>query len=98
MEYGEIPPHILLQAAERGKSFHSIIQSFYETGNYPLFVDSETIENLSKLEKKIHQTINFLKKNPFIKLQHYIGKEKLYYVFHKDELIATYVDLEFKDC
>src|SRR5687768_10711202 len=56
IEYGEIPSRILLQAAKRGESFHDIIQKFFETGSYPPFVDVVKTENLSKLEKKIHQT------------------------------------------
>lgn len=94
MEYGEIPPHILQRAAQNGKLFHQIVQEFFQRGTHPSFVDLVTIETLSKVETKIHETINFLKKR---KLSSFYGSEKLHYVFHKGELLAAYVDLEFQD-
>ena len=145
IEYGEIPAHILLQAAQRGKSFHEIIQKFIQTGQHPVFVDLKEVSNLGKLEQKVHETINFLKKknslelkrrheelmnildacqkepqspkrdekidrikkdiaeleneikNPISVKNNFLGKEKLHYAFYKNELLATYVDLEFSD-
>ena len=97
IEYEEIPEYILLRAAERGKNFHDIIQKFVQDGNHPPFVDLIEISKLSNLDKRVHETINFLKKNKPLKLGNFIGSEKLHYVFYKDELLATYVDLEFND-
>ncbi|MCE8159096.1 MAG: hypothetical protein I3273_05920 [Candidatus Moeniiplasma glomeromycotorum] len=97
IEYGDIPAYILLQAAQRGKNFHDIVQTFIQTGKHPLFVDLKEVSNLGKLEQKVHETINFLKKKKPSELENFIGKEKLHYVFYKDELLATYVDLEFSD-
>jgi|SRR6185312_7498831 len=94
MEYGEIPPHILKRAADNGKLFHQTVQEFFQGGVHPSFVDLATIETLSKLETKIHETINFLKKR---KLSSFSGSEKLHYAFHKGELLAAYIDLEFQD-
>jgi hypothetical protein len=94
MEYGEIPLHILKRAAENGKLFHQTVQEFFQQGIHPSFVDLATIETLSKVETKIHETINFLKKKKF---GNFSGSEKLHYVFHKGELLAAYVDLEFQD-
>lgn len=62
IEYGDIPAYILLQAAQRGKNFHDIVQNFIQTGQKPLFVDLKEVSNLGKLERKVHETINFLKK------------------------------------
>ena len=97
IEYQEIPEYILLKAAERGKNFHDIIQEFVQSGNHPLFVDLEEITKLNNLDKRVHETINFLKKNKSLKLGRFLGSETLHYVFYKDELLATYVDLEFHD-
>ncbi|RHZ35290.1 hypothetical protein [endosymbiont GvMRE of Glomus versiforme] len=97
IEYKEIPTHILLKAAERGKNFHEIIQGFVENGVYPPFVDSVENVKLNKLDKRIYETINFLKKNKSLKLSRFIGSEKLHYVFYKGKLLATYIDLEFYD-
>src|SRR5437763_11493389 len=66
-------------------------------GNHPSFVDLIEIDKLSNLEKRVHETINFLKKKTPLKPSNFMGSEKLHYVFYKDELLATYVDLEFKD-
>nr|CAG8433650.1 12612_t:CDS:10 [Entrophospora candida] len=96
-EFKEIPKYILLKAAERGKIFHKAVQDFIRTGKHPLFVDSEVVDKLSKVEQKIHETINFLKKNDPLKLNGFLGNEKLHYVFYKGELLATYLDLEFHD-
>jgi hypothetical protein len=87
----------LLKAAERGKKFHEIIQEFVQTGNHPPFVDLVVKNNLNSLDKRVHETINFLKKNKSLNLTYYLGNEKLHYIFYKGELLATYVDLEFKD-
>ena len=97
IEYQEIPQYILLRAAQRGKAFHKTIQEFVKSGSYPPFVDltSETIS--SNLEKRVHETINFLKKKTSLELNHFLGSEKLHYVFYKGELLATYLDLEFRD-
>jgi len=97
IEYQEIPQYILLRAAQRGKTFHKTIQEFVQSGSYPPFVDltSETIS--SNLEKRIHETINFLKKKTSLELNRFLGSEKLHYVFYKGELLATYLDLEFQD-
>jgi hypothetical protein len=97
IEYQEIPEYILLKAAERGKNFHDIIQEFVQSGNHPPFVDLIEIKKLNKLDKRVHETVNFLKKNKSLKLGRFMGSEKLHYVFYKDELLATYVDLEFND-
>jgi len=97
IEYEEIPEFILLKAAERGKNFHDTIQEFVQSGNHPVFVDSAEISKLSKLDKRVHETINFLKKNKSLKLGRFMGSETLHHVFYKDELLATYVDLEFHD-
>src|SRR6185437_36816 len=97
IEYQEIPEYILLKAAERGKNFHDIIQEFVQSGNHPLFVDLEEITKLNNLDKRVHETINFLKKNKSLKLGHFLGSETLHQVFYKEELLATYVDLEFRD-
>src|SRR6266498_531296 len=97
IEYVNIPAYILLQAAQRGKNFHDIVQTFIQTGKHPLFVDLKEVSNLGKLEQKVHETINFLKKKRSSELNNFIGKEKLHYVFYKNELLATYVDLEFSD-
>ncbi|CAJ0823860.1 12288_t:CDS:2 [Entrophospora sp. SA101] len=97
IEYKEIPEYILLKAAERGKNFHDIIQEFVKSGNHPPFVDLAASNKLSKLDKRIHETVNFLKKDKSLKLGRFLGSEKLHYVFYKDELLATYVDLEFHD-
>ena len=97
IEYAEIPTHILLKAAERGKNFHDIIQEFIKNGNHPSFVDLVEINKLNKLDKRIHETINFLKKNKSLNFGRFLGSETLHYVFYKGELLATYVDLEFND-
>src|SRR5438270_34483 len=97
IEYQEIPQYILLRAAERGKNFHDIIQEFVQSGNHPPFVDLVEVNKLNKLDKRVHETVNFLKKNKSLKLGRFMGSEKLHYVFYKDELLATYVDLEFND-
>src|SRR5436190_360869 len=97
IEYKEIPLHILLKAAERGKNFHEIIQEFVQTGKHPSFVDLVEYGNLNKLERRIHETVNFLKKNGSLKTTRFLGSEKLHYVFYKGELLATYIDLEFHD-
>jgi predicted RNase H-like nuclease (RuvC/YqgF family) len=145
IEYGEIPAYILLQAAKRGITFHDAVQTFVQTGQHPLFVDLKDVSNLEKIEKKIHETINFLKEknsselkrkheklmnildacqkepqslerdekidriekdiaelekeieNPISFKNNFLGKEKLHYAFYKNELLATYVDLEFSD-
>jgi hypothetical protein len=97
IEYEEIPEYILLRAKIRGTKFHDAIQEFVQSGNHPPFVDLIEIDKLSSLEKRVHETINFLKKNEHLKTSSFIGSEKLHYVFYKDELLATYVDLEFSD-
>ncbi|WNE40301.1 MAG: hypothetical protein GBAus27B_000368 [Mycoplasmataceae bacterium] len=97
IEYEEIPSFILLRAAERGKNFHDAIQEFVENGNHPAFVDLSEFKKLNNLERRIHETVNFLKKNKSLDLGRFLGSEKLHYVFYKDELLATYVDLEFHD-
>jgi|SRR5437763_9573610 len=95
MEYSEIPLFILQRAAKNGKIFHQTVENFFHTGIYPSFVDIVETETLSKLDLKIHETINFLKKE---KTGSFLGSEKLHYVFHKGELLAAYADLEFQDC
>jgi hypothetical protein len=99
IEYEEIPEYILLQAAQRGKTFHKTIQEFVQTGNYPAFVDLAKEAISSNVERRIHETINFLK-NPspeLPRLNNFLGKERLHYVFYKGDLLATYLDLEFQD-
>lgn len=95
IEYEAIPDFILLRAAERGKNFHDAIQEFVENGNHPAFVDLPEFKKLNNLERRIHETVNFLKKNKSLDLGRFLGSEKLHYVFYKDKLLATYVDLEF---
>ena len=97
IEYEEIPEYILLRAKVRGTKFHDAIQEFVQNGNNPPFVDLIEIDKLSSLEKRVHETINFLKKKIPLKIGNFLGSEKLHYVFYKDELLATYVDLEFHD-
>ena len=97
IEYKEIPEYILLRAKIRGTKFHDVIQEFVQNGNYPPFVDLIEIDKLSSLEKRVHETINFLKKKNSLKIGNFLSSEKLHYVFYKDELLATYVDLEFHD-
>jgi hypothetical protein len=97
IEYQEIPEFILLKAAERGKNFHDVIQKFVENGVHPDFVDLPEFKKLNNLERRIHETVNFLKRDNSLKLGSFLGSEKLHYVFYKDELLATYVDLEFND-
>jgi len=94
IEYSEIPPHVLQRAAQNGKLFHQIVQEFFQQGTCPSFVDLVALETLSKLDLKIHETINFFRKRKF---SSFCGSEKLHYVFHKGELLATYIDLEFQD-
>jgi len=98
LEYKDIPQFILLRAAERGKNFHDTIQEFVQNGNHPDFVDLVESAKLNNLDKRIHETVNFLKKTKSLKLDRFLGSETLHYVFYKDELLATYVDLEFHDC
>ncbi|MCE8163647.1 MAG: hypothetical protein I3274_05555 [Candidatus Moeniiplasma glomeromycotorum] len=97
IEYEEIPEYILLKAAERGKNFHDTIQNFIQSGDCPSFVNLTETKQLNKLEKRIHETVNFLKKNKFLKLTNFLSSEKLHHIFYKNELLATYVDLEFND-
>ncbi|WNE40566.1 MAG: hypothetical protein mread185_000023 [Mycoplasmataceae bacterium] len=97
IEYEEIPEFILLRAAERGKNFHDAIQEFVEKGNHPDFVNLPEFKKLNNLERRIHETINFLKNNKKLNLGRFLGSEKLHYVFYKNDLLATYVDLEFHD-
>ena len=97
IEYKEIPLHILLKAAERGKKFHEIVQEFVQTGNHPAFVDLVENSSLNQLERRIHETVNFSKKNETLNSARFLGKEKLHYVFYKGELLATYIDLEFHE-
>jgi hypothetical protein len=97
IEYKEIPLHILLKAAERGKNFHEIIQEFVQSGNHPDFVDLVENSGLNQVERRVHETVNFLKRNGSLKSARFLGSEKLHYVFYKGELLATYVDLEFHD-
>ncbi|CAG8654046.1 12391_t:CDS:1, partial [Racocetra persica] len=79
IEYEEIPEYILLRAAERGKNFHDAVQTFVQSGNHPSFVDLVEVAKLNKLDKRIHETINFLKKNKSLKLGHFLGSEKLHH-------------------
>jgi hypothetical protein len=67
------PEYILLKAAERGKNFHDIIQKFVQNGNHPPFVDLIEIDKLNKLERRIHETVNFLKKNKSLKLGRFLS-------------------------
>ena len=97
IEYEEIPKYILLQAAQWGKTFHKTIQEFIQTGNYPAFVNLANEAISSNVEKRIHETINFLRKKNSLALSNFLGSEKLHYVFYKGELLATYLDLEFQD-
>ncbi|CAJ0837675.1 2892_t:CDS:2 [Entrophospora sp. SA101] len=97
IEYKAIPEHVLQAAAERGKNFHKIIQDFFQDGNYPPFVDEKETIYLNKLDSKVHETLNFLKKNKSLELGRFLGSEKLYYIFHKGELLAAYIDLEFQN-
>src|SRR2546427_131620 len=74
IEYKDIPAYILLQAAQRGKNFHDIVQTFIQTGQHPLFVDLKDLKevsNLGKLEQKVHETINFLKKKKPLELDNF---------------------------
>lgn len=101
-EYKDIPKFILLRAAKRGKDFHSYVQKFVKNNVYPDFVskiiigDNKKIDliNLSDLEKRVYESIYFLKKQG---IEKFIGCEKLHYCFYKGTLLATYLDLEFED-
>src|SRR5688572_11038998 len=73
IEYQEIPQYILLRAAERGKNFHDIIQEFVKNGSHPPFVDLIEVNKLSNLDKRVHATVNFLKKNKSLKLGRFMG-------------------------
>lgn len=97
IEYQEIPKYILLRAAQRGQLFHKTIQGFIQNGTYPSFVDLAEKDITDKLDRKIHETINFLKKRKLLEPSLFLGSEKLHYVFYKGELLATYLDLEFQD-
>jgi len=97
LEYKAIPEFILKAAAERGKAFHQIIQDYFEKKNYPSFVDKIiSNENLNQLDSRIHETINFLKKNE-LEPSNFVGNEQLYYTFYNGVLIATYVDISFEN-
>jgi len=97
IEYQNIPQFILIRAAQRGKLFHKTIQDFFQLGIYPEFVDLTEKLITNKLEKKIHETINFLRNDNSLKLGIFIGSEKLHYTFYKGKLLASYLDLEFQE-
>ena len=90
----QIPEIILQKAAQRGKIFHQAIQEFVQTGKASHSKDSPSIC------QKIQETIGFLqtRKTSFFQKQSFLASEKLHYTFHKNILIATYVDLEFSNC
>lgn len=90
--YEEIPKIILLKAAERGKIFHGIIQDFIENNKYP---DFEKLKISNDLNLKIKETIDFLDKKKI--KDKLVGSEILRYTFYKNNLIATYIDLEFNN-
>ena len=98
IEYGDlqIPEYVLRIAALNGKSFHQIIQDYFQKG--PDSLSPSDWEVNEKVYKKLHETINFMEKNRQILNSHcFLGKERLHYTFHKEVLIATYADLEFED-
>lgn len=96
IEYQDIPEFILKLAATRGKIFHKTIQTYFQKGIYPSFVDEEG-NNLNKTQKRIHETINFLRKKKLLKPSTFLGAEELHYTLHKKELIAAYSDVSFAD-
>lgn len=98
IKYSGIPEHILLEAAERGKKFHKSIQDFVRAGVYDYSsISLLANEKANILEKKVFETINFLRKTKLLSFNNFSGSEKLHYVFYKGELLATYIDLEFRD-
>lgn len=96
LEYRDIPEFILQLAAKRGKIFHTTIQTYFQNGSYPSFVD-EKGNNLNKTQKRIHEAINFFKRREFLKPSVFLSAEELHYTLHKNELIATYIDINFAD-
>jgi hypothetical protein len=94
IEYGDkgIPEHVLQRAAENGKIFHRTIQNFVQTRQ-----ENFAPTNSLNVNKKIKETINFLKSEKLLNFSHFLGSEKLHYAFHENELLATYIDLEFED-
>lgn len=98
LEYGSIPDYILQAAAERGKVFHQVVQDYLQSGNYPSFVDQSKLLNLSQLDSRIYETINFLKGDQTFQSSSFLGSEQLHYTFYKGELIATYTDVVYQHC
>jgi hypothetical protein len=92
--YKEIPQFVLMRAAQNGKNFHQAVQDFLKSNIEPSFINKSKDKSLSKVETKIIETINFLREE---KISGVNEIEKLYYVFHKGELLASYVDLVFDD-
>jgi hypothetical protein len=100
IEYGDlqIPEYVLRIAALNGKSFHQIIQDYFQKG--PNSSSPSNWEVNEKVYKKLHETIDFIEKeeNQQVFSSHcFLGKERLHYTFYKEVLIATYTDLEFED-
>lgn len=99
IQYQDIPVFVRNLAIKRGEAFHQAIQDYFENRNYPDFVfDTNNKKKLSAVEKRIKETIVFLEKNNPLGRSVFEGSEKLHYVFYKNELIATYVDIVFDDC
>jgi len=96
LEYEKIPKHILEKAATRGKKFHKTIQDFIEKKIYPEFINEIDINIQNNLDRKIYETINFLRKSS-LELKNFIGSEKLHYIKYKEIVLATYLDLEFEE-
>jgi len=99
VEYGEVPEHILLSAANRGKLFHETIQGLLEKK-----LDIKQVEEIYKqcenkrLKKQIKETVIFIKNNNLIfNLKNLIGCEMLRHEFYKNELLASYIDIEFEE-
>lgn len=96
IEYKDIPAFILNLAATRGKIFHEVIQTYFQNGNYPSFVDTEG-EKLNKTQKRIKETIIFFKKTNILKPSVFLGAEELHYTLHQEDFIAAYSDINFAD-
>jgi hypothetical protein len=98
LEYKEVPEHILKKAAERGKVYHDAIQLFISEKKITEFKDSKIDKaEWTKTEKRIKETIDFIKEKKNFDSNKFLGYEKLHYIFYKGDLLASYVDLEFSD-
>lgn len=99
IEYKDIPDYIMQLAIKKGKLFHETVQEYFHTGKYPSFIDlAKNPLSLRKNEKRIYETIVFLKEHNLLKNSIFIGSEELHYTFFEGELIASLVDVHLDDC